>query len=317
MKLVIGNGTVMDKGLPKGFVITDDNVFKKYGHLIKGDKFVIKSGERSKSIENYKKILSKLKDTNTDTIVAFGGGVVGDLAGFVASTYKRGIDFIQIPTTFLSMVDSSLGGKNGVNLGNKKNYIGTIYQPKEVIIDPLFLESLSKKEFQNGVSEVIKYGILFDKQLLHRISKGVSRKDSDLIKIISRCEKIKLDVVRVDEKDNDYRHTLNFGHTIGHSLELLYNLRHGEAISLGMILEMKLGKTRGFFSEEQIVFLKDILIKNGLLVNLPNINIKNILEIMKGDKKGEFIFSLSKKDYNVKFTKREIIKVLENEQRFN
>ena len=312
MKLTIGNGCVLKNGLPLGFVITDEKIFEEYGFLIKGKKFVIKSGEESKSIEKYVEILKNLG--NIDTIIAFGGGVVGDLAGFVASTYKRGINFIQVPTSLTAMVDSSIGGKNGVNLCNKKNYVGTFYQPNETLIDPLFLKSLSKKEFSNGIAEVIKYRVLFGKPSLQRRVKRISLNDN-LKELISICVKLKMKVVKEDEKDLGYRHILNFGHTIGHAFELVYKMSHGEAISIGMVAEMGLGKTKGLFSEEKISKTKNLLEVNGLPTKFPkDFDVEEILDSLKFDKKGEFVFSFDRYHYDTKFSEDEVRNFLENER---
>ena len=235
-EIEIQSGSIKNRFLPNGFVITDKNLFQNYEDII-GDKgFVIEPGEKSKSTEIFLEIINKLNDA--DKIVAFGGGVVGDLAGFVASIYKRGIKLIQVPTTLLAMIDSSIGGKNGINLNKRKNYLGTIYQPEKIFIDPSFLETLSIKEFRNGIAEIIKYSILFGKPSLQRIEEGIRISDLDLPQIIYQCCLIKTEVVEQDEKDKNYRHVLNFGHTIGHALELVYHLTHGEAISIGMIKEV-------------------------------------------------------------------------------
>jgi 3-dehydroquinate synthase len=298
----IRKGIVGGRKLPGGFVITDKNVFKNYKRLIEqsGNRyFVIKSGENSKSIETYAKIIKNLKDDNR--IISFGGGVVGDIAGFVASTYKRGVPLIQVPTTLLAMVDSSIGGKNGINLKKKKNYLGTIYQPKMVLIDPLFLETLPLNEFRNGIAEIIKYGMIFNKPLLKRIEKKLNATDEDLERIIACCCKIKAKVVELDEQDKGYRHTLNFGHTIGHALELLHNLKHGQAISIGMIKEAELGKRLGLIKDEEINLLRRALNINGLQTELPRgADIDKIIELMKADKKGPLVFALSQKHPSIK-----------------
>lgn len=298
----IRKGIVGGRKLPGGFVITDKNVFKNYKRLIEqsGNRyFVIKSGENSKSIETYAKIIKNLKDD--DRIISFGGGVVGDIAGFVASTYKRGVPLIQVPTTLLAMVDSSIGGKNGINLKKKKNYLGTIYQPKMVLIDPLFLETLPLNEFRNGIAEIIKYGMIFNKPLLKRIEKKLNATDEDLERIIACCCKIKAKVVELDEQDKGYRHTLNFGHTIGHALELLHNLKHGQAISIGMIKEAELGKRLGLIKDEEINLLRRALNINGLQTELPRgADIDKIIELMKADKKGPLVFALSQKHPSIK-----------------
>ena len=316
-EIKIREGLVINQGLPEGFVITDRNIFEKYGHLIKGRKFIIESGEKSKVFDVYLEIIKNLSHDSGDVnrIIAFGGGVVGDLAGFVASTYKRGVEFIQIPTSFISMVDSSIGGKNGVNLGERKNYIGTVYQPKEVLIDPLFLDSLNEKEFRNGVAEVIRYAVIFGKPSLLRLQRGLSKNDGDLKEIIRQCAKIKIGVVGKDERDLGYRHVLNFGHTIGHAIELIYGFSHGVAVSIGMLEEMKLGKLKGFFSDKDILDLRKALEVNGLPVKFPkDLDVRKVMEIMKQDKKGSFVFAFSRENYKIKLKEEDVLKFLENER---
>ena len=308
----IRKGIIKETGLPKGLVITDTNVFRIYKKLIEqsGNKYlVIKAGESSKSIETYSKIIKNLKEDVR--IIAFGGGVVGDIAGFVASTYKRGIPLIHIPTTLLAMVDSSIGGKNGVNLNKKKNYLGTIYLPEMILIDPLFLETLPSDEFRDGIAEIIKYGMIFNKLLLKRLGKKLKIDDEDLGKIIAYSCEIKTKVVGLDEHDKGYRHTLNFGHTIGHALELSYKLKHGQAISIGMIKEAELGQRLGLVKDEEINMLKSALDANGLQSHLPaDADVNKIIQLMKSDKKGPLVFAFSSKDWNVKVNEKLVKEVL-------
>ncbi len=237
--IIIEKGLVKNEGLPEGFVITDSNVYKEYKDLIKNPKFVLESGETSKSLDYYNSIMKKLYRLNEEKIISFGGGVVGDLAGFVASTYKGGAELTQVPTTLLAMIDSSIGGKNGVNYSGIKNRIGTIYQPKKILIDSLFLETLPDEEFKNGVAEIVKYGYLFGQPSLERLRRGISKKDNDLEEIIFNCCQTKTEVVEKDVFDKNYRHVLNLGHTLGHGIELLCGLSHGKAISIGIAKELK------------------------------------------------------------------------------
>lgn len=310
-EIEIERGVIINKGLPEGFVICDKNIFKKYKNLIKGDCFVVKAGEKNKSVKSYLKIMEKLSETDTSKIIAFGGGVVGDLAGFVASTYKRGINFIQVPTSLLAMIDASIGGKNGVNLGEKKNYIGTIYQPEKVLIDSLFLKSLSKKEFRNGIAEMIKYAVVFNKPELNRFEFKVNSKDEDFGKLIEESCEVKVGVVEKDVDDKGLRHVLNFGHTIGHAIELLSGLSHGEAISIGMIKELELGVQEGLIEKEKLEKVRKCLEKNNLPVEFPvNIDKEKVLELMKKDKKGSLVFSFDEKNYNVRIEEEKIRKFL-------
>ncbi len=304
-KIKIGLGSVALKELPAGLIITDENIAKNYSNLIGGNKFVAEAGEKSKSLENYERIFKRLNELEEQRIIAFGGGVVGDLAGFVAATYKRGIELIQIPTTLLAMVDSSIGGKNGLNFEGRKNYIGTIYQPKEVLIDPLFLQTLPEKEFKNGVAEIIKYSAAFNKP-------DIRSHKNKIEEVISDCCQIKAKVVEKDEFDEGYRHTLNLGHTIGHGLELLHNLSHGEAISIGMAKELELGERLGIVSKNKLKETKNLLLAYGLPTNLPNnFDLEKVLDVMRYDKKGKFIFAFNKSNYNVKVDEKEIREVLQ------
>lgn len=304
----IGRG-ILNKKLPNGFVITDKNIEKLYPHLMTQDMFIIPAGEKSKSMEIYSQIINSIEKKDPETVIALGGGVVGDISGFVASTYKRGIDFIQIPTSLLAMVDSSLGGKNGVNLGEKKNYLGTIYMPKKIIIDLEFLDTLPEKEFNEGMAEVIKYFLVFGKpsyDLLYNL------REENMEEMIAECCKIKSLIAEQDEKDKNIRRTLNFGHTIGHALELVYSLKHGEAISIGMVKEIELGIARGIFTKDQKEKLISLLKKYDLPTELPaNFEKFKVLEIMKADKKGKFVFAFDEKNHSVNISEEEILKILQ------
>jgi len=225
--------------------------------------------------------------------------VVGDIAGFIASTYKRGVDFIQVPTTLLAMVDSSIGGKNGVDFGEKKNYVGTIYQPKKILTDFLFLETLSEKEFRNGLAEVIKYSYLFDSPELERFQIRVG-KNEDIEDIILKSMKTKIKIVEEDENDQGKRRVLNFGHTFGHSIEILYSLSHGEAVSIGMMKEALLARKLGLADDKKINDLRNSLTANNLPIDWPeNSNAEDIIRIMKYDKKGKFTFAFDAENFNV------------------
>jgi len=310
-EIEIESGVIINKGLPEGFIITDSNIYKKYKDLIKGDFFVVKAGEKNKSVKSYLKIMEKLAESDANKIIAFGGGVIGDLAGFVASTYKRGIPLIQVPTSLLAMIDASIGGKNGVNLSEKKNYAGTIYQPEKVLIDTLFLKSLPKKEFRNGLAEMIKYAVVFNKPELNRFEFKVNSKDEDFEKLIIESCGLKVGVVEKDVDDKDYRHVLNFGHTVGHAIELLAGLSHGEAISIGMIKELELGIQEGLIAKEKLEKVRKCLEKNNLPVEFPtNIDKEKVIGLMKKDKKGSLVFAFDEKNYNVKIDEEKIRKFL-------
>lgn len=213
-------------------IIKDENVDINYDNIIS-----LPFSEQNKNLATVNQLYDLFIDTNvsreTTTIVAVGGGVTLDVVGYAAATFKRGIRLIYVPTTLLSMVDASVGGKTGVNYQGLKNYIGCFYQPSCVIIDPVFLQTLDQRQFNNGMSEVIKYGCIKDKRLLN----DIMQPNLDIEDIIERSINIKKYFVEQDEHDHHVRHALNFGHTYGHAIESYYQFDkylHGEAISIGM-----------------------------------------------------------------------------------
>jgi 3-dehydroquinate synthase len=250
-------------------------------------------GEPSKSMEHAAKLLSDLaakKVPRSGTIIGLGGGVVGDLAGFVAASYLRGVVFIQVPTTLLAMVDSSVGGKTGVNLPEGKNLVGAFYQPKLVVIDLTALRSLSEREFAAGMAEVIKYGAIKDKTLFDRVAKGVKPDDADLDEIVEKCVAIKARIVENDEfETKGERALLNFGHTIGHAIEKATEYKtylHGEAISLGMRAAAWLSVGQAGLPEADARRIEAALTANHLPVTLkPEVDCAAILAAIGNDKK--------------------------------
>ena len=228
----------------KVMIITDSGVPREYGDILlnqcpMGEIIVAEQGEQSKSFVTYERICRKLLESNfhrKDLIIALGGGVIGDLAGFCASTYMRGIDFINIPTTTLSQIDSSIGGKTAINLGDTKNIIGAFYQPKKVFIDFKTLETLSERDFNNGMIEALKAGLIYDREIFELFESGEIKERYK--EIIIKSILVKKDVVEKDVKEQSLRKILNFGHTIGHGIEGYFNfnkLLHGEAVALGML----------------------------------------------------------------------------------
>ena len=196
----------------------------------------VELGEGSKSLETFGTLLQKMLDNNfsrKDCVVAVGGGVVGDLSGYVAASYMRGIDFYNIPTTLLSQIDSSIGGKTAINLGNVKNIVGAFYQPKKVLIDPDVLSTLPERQISNGLAEAIKMALTSDSELFDILEKEDIKEKIE--KIIIRSLNIKKNVVEQDEKESGLRKILNFGHTIGHGIETSSELYHGECVALGLI----------------------------------------------------------------------------------
>lgn len=278
------------------FVITDDNVWGIYG-----DKFsnilssanvnysvmVLPNGEKTKSISHLTDIYNKMaeiKMTRTDYIIALGGGVVGDISGFAASTFLRGIKFIQIPTTLLAQVDSSVGGKVAVNLDGGKNLVGSFYQPQAVLIDPDMLDTLSERIFNDGMAEVIKYALIWDKELFSELEKDIL----DIEKIIYTCVDIKRQVVEEDEFDTGKRMILNFGHTYGHVVESAYNYEkytHGEGVAIGMARITQRTEKMGITKKGTYDKVVNILKKYDLYFDDYSIDKETATNIMLRDKK--------------------------------
>ncbi len=242
----------------KIMIVTDENVDKLYGEKLKAvlkrnaevKKVVLPAGETTKSLDFLKKLYDEAFDfqmTRKDLIVALGGGVIGDLTGFCASTLFRGVDVIQIPTTLLSQVDSSVGGKTAIDVPQGKNLVGSFYQPKQVIIDTETLNTLPDKEFFGGLAEVIKYGAIWSEELFSELESANGREAlmNGIEDIIYTCCDIKRQVVEIDELDTGLRMILNFGHTAGHIVEKAYNYTgyiHGEAVAFGMIVATRIGE---------------------------------------------------------------------------
>ncbi|MBP1854121.1 3-dehydroquinate synthase [Metaclostridioides mangenotii] len=285
----------------KAIIITDENVNNYYtgrleSSLFKNDfdvdTIVIEPGEMSKSLDSLPKIYNRLIDfevTRNDLLIALGGGVVGDICGFVASSFLRGIPFIQIPTSLLAQVDSSVGGKVGINLERGKNLVGSFYHPKAVFIDPLVLNTLPDKYYKDGMAEVIKYGCIKDKNFFYKLKSLKNRNDitDNIDDIIYRCCSIKKKMVESDERDLNERMILNFGHTLGHAIEKYYNFEkytHGEAVAIGMYNIALLGERKGLTKDGTSDEIKDILIEQGLAYKL-DVSLKSLMEFIKNDKK--------------------------------
>lgn len=291
----------------KVLIITDSNLYiKQVDKLVKSintkyiHEYVVKPGEESKSLKVYEDIMNhclKIGLTRKSLIIALGGGVIGDLAGFIASTYMRGIDVVQAPTSLLAQVDSSIGGKTGINLGNAKNIIGSFYQPKFTYINISSLKTLPQPEFISGMAEVIKYALIYDYDFLNYLIDNhkfiISRDEKCLYNIVKKCASIKAEVVEKDEKECGLRRILNFGHTFGHGVEKLCKISHGEAVNIGMNMAFKLAINDGLIDENY--YKKFIEVSN--VYNLPlgfivpedeSFLAKDILELMKSDKKNSF-----------------------------
>jgi len=271
---------------------------------------LVPDSERSKSQKVCFDVINKIAAYDVKKrifIIAFGGGVIGDLAGFVASVYKRGIPYIQIPTTFLAQVDSAIGGKTGIDLHMGKNLIGSIYQPRLVLSDSSFLMSLSLRQIRNGLAEVIKYGVIKDPKLFEYVEKNykdiLKLKIEPLENIVYACSQIKARVVETDETDTSgKRAMLNFGHTIGHAIEAAVcytkEYSHGEAVSIGMVCASEIAFKLGILKRSDKKRLEDILSNVGLPVSCSGLRVEDIMHAQSHDKKfihGKNRFILPKK----------------------
>lgn len=291
----------------KNFVVVfSEKVFNLYGKLFNFEKervFILKDGEKEKNIKNYEKLLFfllKKRLTRKDFIISIGGGVCGDLAGFVASTYMRGISFIQVPTTLLSCVDSSVGGKTGIDTAFGKNLIGSFYQPVAVFINPAFLKTLDDKQFFSGLGEVLKYAFIEKSCLCNEFFNLINfltekrelilKRDIKILSdIILFCIKLKASVIEKDEKEFGLRRILNFGHTYGHAIETLTNYKkftHGEAVAAGIFFAFSLAEKQNLLDENYKFLAEDILKKYGFYY-FYNFNKEKLLDTMKADKKVE------------------------------
>ncbi len=302
-EVLIGKGVLnsigdnIKKVLPSGklCIITDKNVDAFYGKKLQKlltvsgfccQKYVVEGGENSKSVTEYLNVLEFLAQneyTRTDALIAFGGGVVGDLTGFVAATYLRGVPFIQIPTTLLAAVDSSVGGKTAVNLKSGKNLAGAFYQPALVVCDTDIFNTLPSKEYACGMAEVIKYGMIFDGKLLDLLVDGMDKHEQE---IISRCVKLKKTVVEQDEFDRGARQLLNFGHTIGHAIEKISNYKysHGQAVAMGMCLITERAVKNGLCNSVVLDLLNALVVKYAL-PTVCDIRLEELIEKTLIDKK--------------------------------
>ena len=298
-------------------VITDNCVGGLYGKkFLAGLKdiglnaFLIEfpAGEASKNIDTVLDIAGKLMEAGADRetcLIALGGGVVGDIAGFVASIFMRGVPYIQIPTTLVAQVDSSIGGKTGIDLPYGKNLLGTFYQPRAVFANLSFLETLPEKEFNNGLAEIIKYGIIDDEKMFRALEcnmDAIKSKDRKLLlNLVESCCRIKKSIVEIDEKEQGLRRILNFGHTLGHALETIsqYTITHGEGVALGMIAAARISEKMGYLKNDETKRIEALVSEAGLPVKIPkSLDRDEIIARLRMDKKkkGDIIhFVLLKK----------------------
>jgi 3-dehydroquinate synthase len=286
---------ITDKVVASKLRSITDPVLKKLSNDI--HQIVVPATERSKSIAVYQNTLqkiSKMTKTHRPFIIALGGGVIGDLGGFVAATYRRGVPYMQVPTTLLAQVDSAIGGKVGIDLPEAKNLVGAFYQPRAVIIDTDFLRTLPRRQMRNGLGEIIKYGIIASpglfKYLEDHMKAVLSLNKKVMETVITECVAIKSHIVEVDEYDRkDIRIALNFGHTLGHAIEAAaeyskaYN--HGEAVALGMLLSGEIAKELLMIRVNDLKRIKDLVKKAGLPTEIKGVPLKRIMGSHEYDKK--------------------------------
>ncbi|WP_019505793.1 3-dehydroquinate synthase [Pleurocapsa sp. PCC 7319] len=297
-KLAIGN---------KVLVISNPEIFKHYGEIcvksLEASGFetcthLISAGESFKHLQSIQQVYDTALANHIErssTLVALGGGVIGDMTGFAAATWLRGVNFVQVPTSLLAIVDASVGGKTGVNHPQGKNLIGAFYQPKLVAIDPTLLKTLPSREFRAGMAEVIKYGVIWDQDLFTKLEASDRLDSLDYVSeelletIITRSCQAKADVVSQDEKEAGLRAILNYGHTIGHAVESLTHYKqfvHGEAVAIGMVAAGKIAVEMGLWTKEQAQRQDALIVKTGLPTEIPSeLTIEDILETIKSDKK--------------------------------
>ena len=288
-------------------IVTDSNVAKIYLERIKKDiedqglsvnQIIIPAGEEYKTVSTAEKIFDNLIAQNWDRwspLIALGGGVVGDITGFAAACFMRGIPYIQIPTTLLAMVDSSVGGKTGVNHPKGKNLIGAFYQPKMVAIDLEVLKTLPEAELIAAMAEVIKYGVIKNEELFRYLENHLDDildlKSEELGYVIGKCCEIKAEVVELDEREAGLRAILNYGHTVGHAIEQASNYRiyrHGEAVGLGMIAAAEFSQILGYCGKDDEERIKTLLSMTGFPAEIDgSIKVKDVLEAINLDKKRE------------------------------
>jgi 3-dehydroquinate synthase len=305
--VTIGHGTlerltalIDAAGAPaRRFVVSSPLIWRLHGSRLAGaalgEPILVPDGERFKQLHTVSRVYDALVRANADrssTLLTFGGGVIGDLAGYAAATYLRGIALVHVPTTLLAQVDSAIGGKVGVNHALGKNLIGAFHQPHAVIIDPSVLETLPRREFRAGLYEVVKYGMTSSRGLFDRVARertSVFAKSPDVLSaIITESCRIKAGVVAADEREAGLRRILNFGHTAGHALETVTKYRryrHGEAVAYGMLVAAELSIARGALAERDRKALADLIASLGPLPPITDIAAGAIIESMRHDKK--------------------------------
>ncbi|MEA5507836.1 3-dehydroquinate synthase [Halotia wernerae UHCC 0503] len=291
----------------KVLVVSNQTIFKHYGERVINSltsagfevvSYCLPAGERYKTLNSIQKLYDIALENRLErssTMLALGGGVIGDMTGFAAATWLRGINVVQVPTTLLAMVDSAIGGKTGVNHPHGKNLIGAFHQPRKVLIDPEVLKTLPMREFRAGMAEVIKYGIIWDAELFAQLEASKNLNQLRYVKpelidtILTRSCQAKADVVSKDEKEGGLRAILNYGHTIGHAVESLTGYRlvnHGEAVAIGMVAAGQIAVALGLWQQEDTERQNALIQKAGLPIRLPDeIDIEGIIAALQLDKK--------------------------------
>jgi 3-dehydroquinate synthase len=286
------------------FIVTDSSVGALYADAahslleaagLEPFIFTVPAGEGSKSFACFQRIIDWLVEHHaerSEPVVALGGGVIGDLTGFVAASYRRGVPLVQVPTTLLAQIDSSVGGKTGINHAKGKNLIGAFYQPELIFADPAVLLTLPERAYREGWAEIVKTGVILDAELFALLEEHLSdleRRDAALLtQVVARCIRIKMDVVQGDERDSGLRNLLNYGHTFGHALETITEYGtwlHGEAVSIGMEVAGRIAVGHGLITEADLVRQRNLLQAIGLPVVCPGVDGEAILRAMQNDKK--------------------------------
>ena len=294
--------SLVDQATPKGrrFIVSNSTIWRIHGQTIStalpdAELIQIPDGERFKTLHTVSRIYESLIRAGADrqaTLVAVGGGIVGDVAGFAAATFLRGITIFHVPTTLLAQVDSAIGGKVGVNHTLGKNLIGAFYPPASVLIDPELLTTLPRREFRAGLYEVIKYGMIANRDLFERVERDLSalfdHNQKALQPIIAECCRIKGSIVETDEREAGLRRILNFGHTVGHAIEAVTKYRrfkHGEAVGYGMLVAADIAERRRTLAPESSKALSELVAKLGPMPSVTDLSSKQVIDMINRDKK--------------------------------
>jgi 3-dehydroquinate synthase len=317
------------------FVVTDKNVQDPWlDKLLTAlpspvQSIVLEPGEQAKTIIHIEAIWNAMQASGCDRksiVLTLGGGVIGDMGGFAASTFMRGVAFAHIPTTTLAQIDSSVGGKTGFNFGNTKNLIGTFSQPVGVLIDTDTLSTLPKREYLSGFAEMIKHGLIHDMEYLELLIEKppLAYSPEELAALITTSNRIKAEIVESDETEGGERKILNFGHTVGHAIEAVSlttsnPLLHGEAVSIGMVIEAAIAQSLGYITTKDVGYIERLLADAGLPVRIPNINTQAVFKKLRSDKKNvggtvyySLLESLGRANYNVTVDEKIVSELLIN-----